>query len=50
MKSIKTPTRTESQPADWVDLVAGIRAGDADAVLRLGNIFEVGSGSFFAGR
>ena len=31
-----------SQPVDWVDLVAGIRAGDEQAVLQLGNIFRNG--------
>jgi hypothetical protein len=31
-----------SQPVDWVDLVAGIRAGDAEAVLRLEDIFQGG--------
>src|SRR5258706_5054294 len=42
MKSIKTPTQTNAPRADWVDLVTGIRAGDEDAVLRLGNIFRGG--------
>lgn len=29
-------------PVDWVDLVAGIRAGDEDAVLRFRSIFQRG--------
>ena len=37
--------RTEGgnrQPVDWADLVAGIRAGDEEAILRLGDIFQGG--------
>ena len=40
--SIEGPTLGNSQPVDWVDLVAGIRAGDKEAVLRLGDIFQGG--------
>jgi hypothetical protein len=35
-------TQGNSKPFDWVDLVAGIRAGDQEAVLQLGNIFQDG--------
>jgi hypothetical protein len=38
--SIEGPTQGSSPPVDWVDLVAGIRSGDQDAVLRLGDIFQ----------
>jgi len=31
-----------SRPVDWVDLVAGIRTGDEEAVLRLRDIFQGG--------
>ena len=34
--------QSNSQPVDWVDLVAGIRAGDEDAVSRLRNILQGG--------
>jgi hypothetical protein len=40
--SIEGPTLGNSQPVDWVDLVAGIRAGDEEAILRLGDIFQGG--------
>jgi hypothetical protein len=36
------PGHVNSQPFDWADLVAGIRAGDEEAVWQLGNIFESG--------
>jgi hypothetical protein len=39
---IEGSTEGNSRPIDWVDLVAGVRAGDAEAVLRLGNIFQGG--------
>jgi hypothetical protein len=42
MMSIEGPTQGNSQAVDWVDLVAGIRAGDQEAVLRLGDIFQGG--------
>jgi hypothetical protein len=40
--SIQGPTPDNSQPAHWVDLAARIRAGDKEAVLQLGAIFEAG--------
>jgi hypothetical protein len=40
--TVEGPTRANSQPVDWVDLVAGIRAGDQEAVLRLRDIFQGG--------
>jgi len=40
--SVEKTTQGKSQPADWVDLVAGIRAGDEEAVLRLRDIFQGG--------
>jgi hypothetical protein len=40
--SVEGPTQGNSQPVDWVDLVAGIRASDEEAVLRLGDIFQSG--------
>ena len=40
--NVEGPTRGNSRPVDWVDLVAGIRAGDQEAVLRLGDIFQDG--------
>jgi hypothetical protein len=40
--SVKRSTPGNSQAIDWVDLVEGIRAGDEEAVLRLGNIFQAG--------
>jgi hypothetical protein len=42
LMNVEGPTRGNSRPVDWVDLVAGIRAGDEDAVLRLGDIFQGG--------
>ncbi len=42
LMNIEGPTQGNSQPFDWVDLVAGIRAGDQEAVLRLGDIFQDG--------
>jgi hypothetical protein len=35
-------TQDNRHPIDWMDLVAGIRAGDEEAVLRLRNIFQGG--------
>ena len=35
-------TRGSRRSLDWVDLVAGIRAGDEDAAIQLGNIFQDG--------
>jgi hypothetical protein len=35
-------TQDNSRPADWVDLVTRIRAGDVEADLRLGDIFQGG--------
>ena len=40
--NIEESTQGSSQPVDWVDLVTGIRAGDEQAVLQLGNIFRNG--------
>ena len=40
--SMEGPTRGSDQPAGWVDLVAGIRAGDEQAVLWLEDIFQSG--------
>lgn len=40
--SIEQPAQGASEPIDWVNLVAGIRADDQTAVLRLGNIFQGG--------
>jgi hypothetical protein len=40
--SVEGPTQGNSQPVDWVDLVTGIRAGDKEAVSRLGDIFQGG--------
>jgi hypothetical protein len=40
--SMEESTPDNSQPFDWVDLVAGIRAGEEQALLRLGNIFQGG--------
>jgi hypothetical protein len=40
--SVEVPTHRNSQPVDWADLVAGIRAGDEEAVLRLGDVFQDG--------
>src|SRR5258708_7740357 len=42
LMNVDGPTRGNSQPVGWVDLVAGIRAGDKEAVLRLGDIFQGG--------
>jgi len=39
LMSIEGP-KQGSPPVDWVDLVAGIRSGEQDAVLRLGDIFQ----------
>jgi hypothetical protein len=44
--SIEQSTQDASEPTDWVNLVAGIRADDQTAVLRLGNIFRDGIGFF----
>jgi|SRR6266404_8919961 len=40
--NIEGPARGNSQPVDWVDLVAGIRVDDKEAILRLENIFQGG--------
>jgi hypothetical protein len=40
--SVEGPPQGNSRPVDWADLVAGIRAGDEEAVLRLGDIFQSG--------
>jgi hypothetical protein len=40
--SVEGLTQGNSQPVDWTDLVAGIRSGDEEAVLRLGDIFQDG--------
>jgi signal transduction histidine kinase len=40
LMSIEEPTQGSSQPVDWVDLIAGIRAGDEKAFLRLLDIFQ----------
>jgi hypothetical protein len=42
LMNVEGPTQGNSRPVDWVDLVAGIRAGDEEAVLRLGDIFRGG--------
>jgi hypothetical protein len=42
MMNVEGPTQGNSRPADWTDLVAGIRAGDEEAVLSLGDIFRGG--------
>jgi hypothetical protein len=44
--NVEGTTQGNSQPVDWADLVAGIRAGNEEAVLRLGDIFQGGI-SFF---
>ena len=38
--SVEKTTQGKSQPVDWTDLVAGIRAGDEEAVSRLRKIFQ----------
>jgi hypothetical protein len=40
--SIQGPSSDDSQPAHWVALAARIRAGDKEAILRLGAIFRGG--------
>jgi hypothetical protein len=40
--NIEGPTHGSTQPVDWVDLVAGIRAGDEEAISRLRDIFQGG--------
>jgi hypothetical protein len=40
--SIQGPWSDDSEPANWVALAARIRAGDKEAVLRLGAIFQGG--------
>src|ERR1700675_4667951 len=40
LMNVEGPTQGNSRPVDWADLVAGIRAGDEEAVLRLGDIFQ----------
>jgi hypothetical protein len=40
--SVERPTQGNAQPFDWTDLVAGIRARDQEAILRLGDIFQGG--------
>jgi hypothetical protein len=40
--SVEKTTQGNSQPVDWADLVAGIRTGDEEAVLRLRDIFQGG--------
>jgi hypothetical protein len=40
--TVQGSTQDQSQPVDWVDLVAGIRAGDEKAVVRLAAIFQDG--------
>ena len=42
LMNVEGPTQGNSRPVDWADLVAGIRAGDEEAVLRLGDIFRGG--------
>jgi hypothetical protein len=42
LMSIEGVTRGSGQPAGWVDLVAGIRAGDEQAVFWLEDIFQSG--------
>jgi hypothetical protein len=39
---IEGPAQGDSQPVDWADLVAGIRAGDEEAVVQLEDIFQRG--------
>ena len=36
LMNVEGPTQGNSRPVDWADLVAGIRAGDEEAVFRLG--------------
>lgn len=40
--NVEGPTQGNSRPIDWADLVAGIRAGDEEAVFRFGDIFRGG--------
>ena len=40
LMNVEGPTQGNSQPVDWADLVAGIRAGDEEAVSRLREIFQ----------
>jgi hypothetical protein len=47
--NLMSDTYGTSRPADWVDLVTRIRAGDEEADLRLGHIFQGGI-RFFLGR
>jgi hypothetical protein len=42
LMNVEGPTQGNSRPVDWADLVAGIRAGDEEAVLRFGDIFRGG--------
>lgn len=42
LMNVEGPTQGNSRPVDWADLVAGIRAGDEEAVFRLGDIFRGG--------
>src|ERR1700675_185927 len=42
LMNVEGPTQGNSRPVDWADLVAGIRAGDEEAVFRFGNIFRGG--------
>lgn len=42
MRRVERSTPSNCRSVDWVDLVAGIRAGDKEAVLRLGIIFQDG--------
>jgi hypothetical protein len=42
LMNVEGPTQGNSRPVDWADLVAGIRVGDEEAVLRLGDIFRGG--------
>jgi predicted transposase len=38
--NVEGPTQGNNRPIDWADLVAGIRAGDEEAVSRLREIFQ----------
>jgi hypothetical protein len=40
LMNVEGPTQGNSRPVDWADLVAGIRAGDEEAVSRLREIFQ----------
>src|SRR6202030_3449373 len=42
LMNVEGPTQGNGRPVDWADLVAGIRAGDEEAVLRFGDIFRGG--------